>query len=437
MDRQKTIKKSAVLEGAGLHTGQQVKVELLPAPPNAGIIFIRKDITPEVMIKADYYSMLDPQKFPRRTSIAHQGVCVHTIEHLMAALNFLGIDNLYINIWGEEVPGMDGSAKLFVESLRDAEIVEQEPSRQYVAVRAPLWVEEGNTSLAIFPYPYMRVSYTLQYNNSLINTEYIDLMLNGTTDESIYQARTFCLQEEVQPLLDMGLGKGSTYENTLVISEKEIIKNQTRVSDEFVKHKVMDLLGDLYLAGPIKGHVIAIKSGHHLNIRLVKKIKEQQQKAAHGGVGSISGFVATEKELSIEDIMNVLPHRYPFLLIDRIISMEPNKKAVGIKNVTVNDYFFQGHFPQRPVMPGVLIIEAMAQVGGVLMLANEINKGKLAYFMAADKVKFRKTVEPGDQLVIEVNCGRIKSKTGTVYTKAFVDNKPVAEATLMFALVDS
>ncbi|MBN2483538.1 MAG: UDP-3-O-[3-hydroxymyristoyl] N-acetylglucosamine deacetylase [Candidatus Omnitrophica bacterium] len=437
MERQRTIQESAVLEGLGLHTGQKVKVELLPAPPNAGIIFIRKDIAPEVMIKADYYSMLDPVKFPRRTSIAHQGVCVHTVEHLMAALNFLGIDNLYINIWGEEVPGMDGSAKLFVESLRNAKIVEQEPSRQYVTVKEPLWVEEGNSSLVIFPAPYMRVSYTLQYNNPLINTEYVDLTLNGTCDESIYQARTFCLQEEVQPLLDMGLGKGSTYENTLVISEKEIVKNKIRVTNEFVKHKVMDLLGDLYLAGPIKGHIIAIKSGHNLNIRLVKKIKEYQKKASSGGIGSIAGYVATEKELSIGEIMKVLPHRYPFLLIDRIISMEPGKRAIGIKNVTVNDYFFQGHFPQRPVMPGVLIIEAMAQVGGVLMLANEENKGKLAYFMAADDVKFRKTVEPGDQLVIEVNCGRIKSKTGTVYTKAFVDNKAVAEATLMFALVDS
>jgi UDP-3-O-[3-hydroxymyristoyl] N-acetylglucosamine deacetylase / 3-hydroxyacyl-[acyl-carrier-protein] dehydratase len=435
VEKQRTIKKSAQLEGVGLHTGQKVKVELLPAPPNTGVMFIRKDASPEVMIKADYSSILDPSQSPRRTSLSQQGVCVYTIEHLMAALNVLKIDNLCVHIWGEEVPGMDGSAKAFVEALKNSEIVEQEPSRKYMTVKDALWVNEGASSLAIFPYPELRVSYTLQYNNSVIDTEYVDLCLNGNVDESIYQARTFCLEEEVKPLQDMGLGKGSSYDNTLVISDKEIINNKTRVSDEFVKHKVMDLLGDLYLTGPIKGHVIAIKSGHSLNIKLVKKIKEYIDKNSSAGVGSTSGYIPSGQDLSIEQIMKILPHRYPFLLVDRIIHLEIGKKAVGIKNVTLNDYFFQGHFPDRPVMPGVLIVEAMAQVGGVLMLADEVNKGKFAYFMAADKVKFRKTVTPGDQLVIEVIPGRIKSRNGTVYTKAFVNNKVVSEATLMFALV--
>lgn len=437
MDKQRTIRGLASLEGIGLHTGEKIKVEFVPAAPNSGIFFIRKDISPQRVIKADSYSVLAPQQFPRRTSVGSDDVCVHTIEHLMAALNLLNIDNLQINIWGEEIPGMDGSSKYFVEALKKAEIVELDAPRKYLVVKEPLWVEDNNCSVAILPYHTLRVSYTLKYDNPLINTGYCDVILNGKAENNLYEARTFCLEEEVTPLLEMGLGKGSNYENTLVVSSQEIVKNETRIADEFVKHKVLDLLGDLYLVGPLKGHIIAIRSGHNLNIKLVKRIKSYYERVISGGVGSATGYVPKSGELSIEEIMKILPHRYPFLLIDRIISIEPGKRAVGIKNVTINDYFFKGHFPGRPIMPGVLIIEAMAQVGGVLMLSNEENKGKLAYFMAADKVKFRKTVEPGDQVVIEVLSGRIKSKTGTVYTKSFVNDKIVAEAELMFALVDS
>jgi UDP-3-O-[3-hydroxymyristoyl] N-acetylglucosamine deacetylase/3-hydroxyacyl-[acyl-carrier-protein] dehydratase len=437
MDKQRTIRGLASLEGVGLHTGEKIKVEFVPAAPNSGIFFVRKDISPERIIKADSYSVLAPQQFPRRTSVGSNDVCVHTIEHVMAALNLLNIDNLQINIWGEEIPGMDGSSKHFVEALKKAEIVELDAPRKYLVVKEPLWVEDNNCSVAILPYPTLRVSYTLKYDNPLINTGYLDLILNGKAENNLYEARTFCLEEEVTPLLQMGLGKGSNYENTLVVSSREIVKNEVRITDEFVKHKVLDLLGDLYLVGPLKGHIIAIKSGHNLNIKLVKKIKSYYERVISGGVGSQTGYVPKRGDLSIEEIMKILPHRYPFLLIDRIISIDPGSKAVGVKNVTINDYFFKGHFPGRPVMPGVLIIEAMAQVGGVLMLANEENRGKLAYFMAADKVKFRKTVEPGDQLIIEVFSGRIKSKTGTVHTKSFVNNKIVAEAELMFALVDS
>ncbi len=420
MDKQKTIKGEVALEGTGLHTGKNVKIEFLSASPNSGIFFIRKDISPSVVIKADCYSLLDPSQFPRRTSVGKEGICVHTIEHLMAALNFLRIDNLQINVLGEEIPGMDGSAKCFVEALRKSEIVEQDAPRRYLVIKEPLWLDDANSSVVIFPCPVLRISYTLKYDNPLINTGYMDLILDGQKEDNIYEARTFCLEEEVKPLLDMGLGKWSNYDNTLVVSAEKIIDNKLRFSDEFVKHKVLDLLGDLYLTGPIKGHVVAIKSGHTLNIKLVKKIKNYYEKITSGGVGSSTGYLPQDTELSIEEIRKILPHRYPFLLIDKIIELDPGKRAVGIKNVTINEHFFEGHFPKRPVMPGVLIIEAMAQVGGVLMLASEKNRGKLAFFMAADKVKFRKTVEPGDRLIIEVVAGRIKSKTGTVYTKSFV-----------------
>lgn len=436
MEKQRTINNRISLEGVGLHTGKKVKIEFLPAPVNSGIFFMRKDLKPESIIKVDSYSLADPNKFPRRTSVGFNDVYIHTIEHLMAAFNLLGIDNLQINVWGEEVPGMDGSAKCFVESLQKARVQEQDAYRKYISIKEPIWVCEGNSSIIVLPYPTLRISYTLQYNNPLINTGYFDLSLNGALKSDVYEARTFCLEEEVQPLMDMNLGKGSNYENTLVVGKKEIIENSLRIENEFVKHKVLDLLGDLYLSGPIKAHVIAIKSGHGLNIRLAKKLREYYEKINTAGVGSSTGYIPAGEILSSEEIMRILPHRYPFLLVDRITHLEPNKHAVGIKNVTINDNFFQGHFPQRPVMPGVLIVEAMAQVGGVLMLVNEENRGKLAYFMAVDKVKFRRTVVPGDQLVIEVFSGRIKSRTGTVNAKAFVDGKVVAQGELRFVLVD-
>ena len=436
MDNQHSIKDVVSLEGVGLHTGHKVKIEFLPAPVNSGVVFIRKDLHPEVMIKADLYSVLNPKDYPRRTSVGERGAFVHTIEHLMAALHLLNVDNIYVNIWGEEVPGMDGSAKGFVEKLRSANIVSQGAARKYLTVREPMWVEENTSSIVVVPSQETRISYTLKYDNSVINTGFTDVVLNGHIADNFYEARTFCLEEEVDPLINMGLGKGSNYDNTLVVSKNDIVKNKLRFPDEFVKHKVLDLLGDLYLAGPIKAHVIALRSGHNLNIALLGKLKRYKEKTSSGGVGSSSSYFSKGGQLSIEDIKKVLPHRYPFLLVDRVISMDKGIRAVGIKNVTINDYFFQGHFPNKPVMPGVLIIEAMAQVGGVLMLSDEENRGKLAYFMAADKVKFRKTVEPGDQLVIEVKAGKIRKRTGTVITKAFVDDRVVAEAELMFVLVN-
>ena len=216
-----------------------------------------------------------------------------------------------------------------------------------------------------------------------------------------------------------------------------MIKNTLRFPDEFVRHKILDLLGDMFLLGqPIKCHIIAVRSGHAMNLKLARKIALQRQRYALAGIGAKHSLTAVEAsgELDSITVMKILPHREPFLFVDKITSLEKGKRATGIKNVTINDYFFRGHFPGKPVMPGVIIVEAMAQVGGVMMLASEENRGKLAYFMAADRVKFRKTVVPGDQLVLDVVAGKIKSRTGQVYAKAYVDGKVVAEAELMFAL---
>ena len=435
MEKQKTIKGKIVLEGVGLHTGGKTKLELLPAAVGTGIIFVRKDIESTSVIKANSYSVLNPDKFPRRTSIGTDGVYVHTVEHLMAALHLSGVDNIQINIWGEEVPGLDGSAKEFVEKIRETGTQEQEAPRNRLIIKEPLWVEEGSTSIVMLPCKDLRISYVLNYDNPIIGSGYADVVINEELNDNVYEARTFCLEAEVKSLLDMGLGKGANYKNTLVISDKGILDNELRFKDEFVKHKILDLIGDLYLAGPVRGHIIAIRGGHSLNIKLLNKLSKYRAKSQGAGVGSGSSFIPEKGELNIEEIMQILPHRYPFLLVDKITYLDKGKKAVGVKSVTMNENFFQGHFPGRPVMPGVLIVEAMAQVGGVLMLACEEHSGKLAFFMAANRVKFRKTVVPGDQLTLEVVAGKMRSKTGSVFTKAFVDGKVVAEAELMFALV--
>ncbi|MEW6009490.1 MAG: bifunctional UDP-3-O-[3-hydroxymyristoyl] N-acetylglucosamine deacetylase/3-hydroxyacyl-ACP dehydratase [Candidatus Omnitrophota bacterium] len=439
MDTQKTISKGISLKGVGLHTGNHVQIKFKPAPVNTGILFIRTDIENAPVIRAQANNLLSIDKNPRRTSIGYKGVEIHTIEHLMAVLAGLGIDNIIIEIDNNEIPGLDGSGANFIEALENAGIIAQDAARKYFVVKEPVWLEEDDASICIFPASEFRISYTLSYPNDLLKAQHQDFILNPEIFiKEIAPSRTFCLEEEADELKRQGLGKGANYENTLVVGEKEVIKNKLRFSDEFVRHKIFDLIGDLNLLGiPIKGHVVALKSGHPLNLKLLMRLKAQKDRFDLAGVTSSSTVQFNGPILEADQIMQILPHRYPFLLVDRIVSLEEGKRAVGVKNVTINDNFFVGHFPNRPVMPGVLIIEAMAQVGGVLMLYPLENRGKLAYFMSINNVKFRKTVVPGDQLILEVQTGKIKTKTGQVHGKASVDGKVVAEADLMFALVES
>lgn len=438
MDKQKTITKVLSLKGIGIHTGNLVNITFKPAEIDTGINFIRSDLPGKPVIKASVEYLLSPARSPRRTSVGKDAVEIQTIEHLMAALCGLEIDNIYIEIDNDEVPGLDGSSLNFLEILQECGTVEQEKDRRYYSIKEPIFIEEDDSSIVALPSSEFKISYTLDYNHPMLKTEFMELNLNsGIFKNEIAAARTFCLEDEAAELQHQGLGRGANYENTLVVGKKGVIKNKLRYPDEFIRHKILDLIGDLYLIGSsLKGHIIALKSGHSLNLKLAKKIIEQRQRYSLGGVGTDYHPQETG-ELDTAEIMKILPHRQPFLFVDKIISLEKGKHATGLKNLSIDDYFFKGHFPGRPVMPGVLIIEAMAQVGGIMMLSPEENRGKLAYFLAANNIKFRKPVVPGDQLILDVVAGKIKSKTGQVHAKALVDSKVVAEADLMFALVES
>ncbi|MCK9603109.1 MAG: UDP-3-O-acyl-N-acetylglucosamine deacetylase, partial [Candidatus Omnitrophica bacterium] len=419
MEKQRTIQKELSLSGTGLHTANKVKITFKPADVDTGINFIRTDLPGRPVIRATVGSLLSPSRSPRRSSIGRDSAEIQTVEHLLAVLSGLGIDNLYIEIDSGELPGLDGSGLKFLQTLNEAGIKEQEKERNCYSIKEPIFVEEEGSSIVALPSLDFKVSYTLDYHHTALKTEFLEAKITPEIfAKEIAGARTFCLENEANDLQRQGIGMGANYENTLVVGKDGVIKNKLRYEDEFIRHKILDLLGDLYLVGcPIKAHIIALKSGHSLNLKLAEKINQQRQRYSSSGVSAAYQLPAGTQELDTQTIMKILPHRQPFLFVDRIIALDPAKSATGIKNVTINDYFFKGHFPGRPVMPGVLILEAMAQVGGVMMLAPQENRGKLAFFMAANNVKFRKPVLPGDQLVLQVEAGKIKSKTAQVFAK--------------------
>jgi UDP-3-O-[3-hydroxymyristoyl] N-acetylglucosamine deacetylase/3-hydroxyacyl-[acyl-carrier-protein] dehydratase len=433
--KQKTIKKECEVSGIGLHTGTKTRLRFKPAEVNAGLRFIRIDLPGAPVIKVEPESAISRVDIQRCTCIGSNGAMIYTVEHLMSVLCGLGITNLTMEIDGNEIPGLDGSGRDFLAVLKNAGVFEQDAQAQIIKILEPIGVYHNGKSIYIVPADEFKISYVLDYPYPLMQSQFFSITFNQESfEKDIASCRTFCLESEAEELKKLGLGKGANYDNTLVVSEKGVKNNQLRFPNEFARHKILDIIGDLYLLGkPIQGHVFAVKSGHGLNMLALRKIAEQYN-ISRGTIQNAP--LKVDAMMTINDIMKILPHRYPFLLVDRIIELEKGKRAVGIKNVTINDSFFEGHFPTRPVMPGVLIVEAMAQTAGLAVLTNKEHHGKVAFFMAADKVKFRRVVVPGDQLVMETEVIRDRSKTAHIRAVAKVEGEVAAEADMVFSFTN-
>ena len=429
MKKQRTIRKSVSGEGAGLFSGAPAKVTLSPGAPDSGVVFVRTDLEGRPRVRVGPETVNSKL---RRSAVAGENFEIETIEHLMSAIGGLELDNLEIEISGPEIPNQDGSARPWVDLLRSAEIVEQTEAKRIFAIREPISVTDSEAAIVALPSDAgLTISYTLNYDGTPLGRQHFSVEINERTyADQVAPARTFCLQSEAEALMAQGLGKGGNTKNTLIVGPDGPIDNELRFADEYVRHKVLDLLGDMTTLGAtLKAHVVAIRSGHSTNIKLVKKI-------AAAFEDSLKGEKQREALLDVREILKILPHRYPMLLIDRVIELDGYRRAVGIKNVTFNEPYLQGHFPGQPIMPGVLQIEAMAQLAGALLMRKSENAGKIAVLLSLDGVKLRRTVVPGDQMRIEAEALKIKNRTGEVYTRAFVDGQVVAEAAMKFMLAD-
>jgi len=352
------------------------------------------------------------------------------VEHFLAACHGLRIDNATVVVDGDELPGMDGSAASYVDLIKEAGITEQKAERKVLRLEDSMVLREGDAVLVALPPTdeFLRIRYIPEYPDGIDASPVRFQLKAGAFEEEVAAARTFVLESEIEELRAKGLGKGANEENTLVLGGKT--PPAMRMEREPTRHKILDLLGDLALLGAdLQADIVANRSGHNLNQELVRRLRAELEALELASGTRESGY-------DILEIMQLLPHRYPFLLIDRVTEVEGFRRAVGVKNVTINEPFFQGHWPDQPMMPGVLQLEAMAQLAGFLLQRKLEHTGKLVVLASIDKVRFRGSVQPGDQLRVEAETIRLDRRRGQVKGIAKVGRRVVAEALLSFAMVD-
>lgn len=438
--KQRSLLREVSVKGNALHTGDAVHMTFKPAPANHGIVFKRVDLHghPEIKPRVDLVTDL-----VRATTIQQGHAKIHTVEHVLSALSGCGIDNLLIEMNASEPPIMDGSAREFVKLIQQGEPVEQDAEREYFTLTETVSVSRGNSSIIALPYDGLKITCTSADDRG-IHTQHLSL----TIDPDVYitqvaASRTFTIYEDIEELIKLGKIKGGSLDCAVVIKGDKIIsKEPLRFADEFVRHKILDIIGDIVLLGvPLKAHIVATRPGHALNAELTKALYERYDAWKKGGKkpakpAAPKAEITTETTLDVRRILDTLPHRYPFVMIDRVAELGEDT-LTAIKNVTINEPYFQGHYPGNPVMPGVLQVEAMAQAAGILLLRRATIDGKTALFMSCDKVKWRKPVRPGDQLSIKVKLTKVRGTVACAEGECSVGGQVVSSADLMFAVVNS
>ena len=440
--QQQTFKKAVSFSGVGLHTGNAVTMTFKPAAVDSGIRFKRMDLDDQPEVEALVANVVETT---RGTTIGKGNMRVHTIEHVMAAFHAMGVDNAVVELDANEPPVGDGSAQPYLKMIAEGGLVEQGAQREVVQITEPVWFKQGDSAVVMLPAERLQVSCTISFPVGGMDSQYFSL---GVDRESFAQeiapSRTFCFFHEVEHLMKAGLIKGGSLENANIVRGKSVLtQGGLRFRDEFVRHKILDIIGDIYLLGrPVAAQIIAIRPGHTVNYELTKQLAQKTAKAAKPlappaetpvPAKATPAPVSDKGEVDSVALLKMIPHRYPFVMLDRVLKMEEGK-AVAIKNVSINEPYFQGHFPGHPVMPGVLQLEAMAQCGGLMLLKAGQNAGKVAYFMSADSVKFRKPVTPGDQLLIEAELTAQRRNIGRAKCTCKVGGEVVSEAELLFLI---
>ena len=447
MLNQQTLNTSADFSGVGLHSGNRVSMKILPAPANTGVRFRRVDLDgkPEIEARVENVS-----ETTRSTTLARGNVKIHTVEHVLAALAGAGVDNAIIELDANEPPIGDGSSREFFKIIQAAGIAPQAEKRDVFTPSEPIELKSGDTFMTLFPDEGFKITCTSADKHGRFTQFFSVEVTSKTWEKELAHARTFCFFEEIELLIKNNLIKGGGLENAIVIRDDAVLTTEPmRYPEEFVRHKMLDIVGDLSLVGkPIRGHLIAVKPGHATNCEFAKLIVAQmnrplrtaqafgpppvERKNDEKRTAMLEKLVGNA-QLNAEQVMQILPHRYPFLLLDGVSKIEGNK-VTAFKNVTINEPYFQGHFPGHPIMPGVLQLESIAQTAGILMLRRAENLGQIAYFIAADDVKWRKPVFPGDVLIIEVEMTKIRGKLGKAKGICKVDDEIVSEAEITFML---